>query len=141
MRQAIPTVIVAALTFSSAHAANPIPVPRPANMPYEDMTVIIGRTASGLHAAFDGNYTFTYIPADVTAMLFPVPSDAQGIGVDSPWVWRWSTDLYPTVLPEEPNLPMIAWDGPWEPFRGLADWRLQLAVLLVVTAGAYWWLR
>jgi len=34
----------------------------------------------------------------------------------------------------------IAWKGRWEPFRGLADWRLQLAVLLIVTALAYGWL-
>jgi SSS family solute:Na+ symporter len=34
----------------------------------------------------------------------------------------------------------IEWGGRWEPFRGLADWRLHLVVLLAVTAGAYAWL-
>jgi solute:Na+ symporter, SSS family len=33
----------------------------------------------------------------------------------------------------------IDWNAPREPFRGLADWRLQFAVLMAVTAGAYWW--
>ena len=34
----------------------------------------------------------------------------------------------------------IAWGGRWEPFRGLADWRLHLVVLLAATAAAYAWL-
>ena len=34
----------------------------------------------------------------------------------------------------------INWGGKAEPFQGLADWRLQLAVLGMGTVLAYWWL-
>ena len=34
----------------------------------------------------------------------------------------------------------IDWGGRIEPFAGLSDWRLQLAVLSVVTVAAYWWI-
>jgi SSS family solute:Na+ symporter len=34
----------------------------------------------------------------------------------------------------------IDWSGPIEPFAGLSDWRLHLAVLSVVTVAAYWWI-
>jgi solute:Na+ symporter, SSS family len=32
------------------------------------------------------------------------------------------------------------WSAPWEPFRGIEDWRLQLGVLSLATLGAYAWL-
>ncbi len=32
------------------------------------------------------------------------------------------------------------WKAPWEPFRGLQDWRLQWSVLALLTVGAYSWL-
>ena len=32
------------------------------------------------------------------------------------------------------------WSGPIEPFAGLSDWRLHLAILSVVTVAAYWWI-
>jgi SSS family solute:Na+ symporter len=34
----------------------------------------------------------------------------------------------------------IQWGGRWEPFRGVSDWRLHLAVLLAITVAIYWWL-
>jgi SSS family solute:Na+ symporter len=34
----------------------------------------------------------------------------------------------------------IQWGKKWEPFQGLADWRLHLALLSVITIAAYWWL-
>jgi solute:Na+ symporter, SSS family len=33
------------------------------------------------------------------------------------------------------------WKAKWEPFEGWKDWRLQLAVLSLVTIGIYWWMR
>jgi SSS family solute:Na+ symporter len=33
----------------------------------------------------------------------------------------------------------INWGGPTEPFAGLSDWRLHLAILSIVTVAAYWW--
>jgi SSS family solute:Na+ symporter len=34
----------------------------------------------------------------------------------------------------------IDWGGKPEPFRGITDWRLHLAVLSVVTVVLYWWM-
>ena len=34
----------------------------------------------------------------------------------------------------------INWHSPMEPFHGIRDWRLQLAVLTLVTIGLYAWL-
>jgi hypothetical protein len=34
----------------------------------------------------------------------------------------------------------IDWKGQAERFQGIFDWRLQLAVLTVITALLYWWL-
>jgi SSS family solute:Na+ symporter len=34
----------------------------------------------------------------------------------------------------------IGWDRKMEPFGGLSDWRLHLAVLAVITVLAYWWM-
>jgi SSS family solute:Na+ symporter len=32
------------------------------------------------------------------------------------------------------------WGAKWEPFQGLADWRLHLAILSLMTLAAYWWM-
>ena len=69
------------------------------------------------------------------------------------YTWRgaWGTVLITLVLflvsaftkrtdPDKLARTTITWSGRWEPFRGLVDWRLQLAVLLAVTALAYGWL-
>ena len=96
--------------------ANPIPWPPPATMPLEDMYVEIQAGGDGLHAVFTGDFTFTYIPEDVNSMLFPVPPDANNIGVwqdDVELAWAWSSQLYPTILEEIPNIPMIEWQGPF----------------------------
>jgi SSS family solute:Na+ symporter len=71
----------------------------------------------------------------------------------SNFTWRgaWGTTLLTVVLflvsaftkktdPEKLARTTIEWGGRWEPFRGLVDWRLHLAVLLAVTALAYGWL-
>jgi SSS family solute:Na+ symporter len=70
------------------------------------------------------------------------------------YTWRgfWGTVAITAVLflvstftaktdPDRLARTTIQWGGRREPFRGLADWRLQLAVLLSMTAAAYWWLR
>jgi len=96
--------------------ANPIPVPPPASMPLEQMYVEINREGGGLGAVFNGDFTFTYIPLDVTSMLFPVPPDAEGIAAEQDGVelnWDWSGQEYPTILPEMPWIPMIEWAGPF----------------------------
>lgn len=115
------TCIAIALLLSAPAWANPIPWPPPASMPLEDMTVEIVQVGTKLHARFEGDFTFDYIPADVTAMLFPVPPDSSNIVVTQdgvPLEWTWSDELYPTVLPEFPTIPMIRWSGPF-PERGV----------------------
>jgi hypothetical protein len=112
-------MIIAAMMFAAWQAqtfANPIPVPIPASMPLEDMTIDIERSGGKLHASFVGDYTFTYIPETVTSMKFPVPPDAENIYVwqgDAASTWTWSTDVYPTIVPEIPTIPMIEWGGPF----------------------------
>ncbi len=96
--------------------ANPIPIPPPAMMPLEDMYMEITPVGDGLHAVFTGDFTFTYIPMDVLSMLFPVPPDADNIrtwqdGIEIPW--NWSSELYWTILPELPTIPMLEWLGPF----------------------------
>jgi SSS family solute:Na+ symporter len=34
----------------------------------------------------------------------------------------------------------IDWKAKWAPFEGWKDWRLQLAVLSLITIGIYWWM-
>jgi hypothetical protein len=85
-------------------------------MPLEDMHVQILPHGDGLRATFTGDFTFTYIPEDVTSMLFPVPPDACNIGAWQDGMelsWSWSNEEYPTILPEIPTIPMIEWQGPF----------------------------
>lgn len=109
-------ITVLTMAVSLTALSNPIPIPRPASMPLEDMDIQIQAAGSSFHAYFSGDFTFDYIPDDVTSMLFPVPPDAAGIGVwqdDVELFWDWSSDTYPTILPEIPEIPMIEWQGPF----------------------------
>jgi hypothetical protein len=108
--------ILAGLVLAIPCEANPIPVPPPASMPLEDMHIQIQAVDGQLHATFTGEFTFNYIPEDVQSMLFPLPPDADNIGVwqdGSPLAWAWTAELYPTILPEIPTIPMIGWPGPF----------------------------
>lgn len=117
--------------------ANPIPVPRPASMPLEDMYSYLDETDLGeLSETFIGNYYFSYIPEDVDQMKYPLPPESNDISVAmgklpedwdftddifpflhemqvpmDPMKWFYIRELYPTVLPEWPGIPMIAWNG------------------------------
>ncbi|MHC4693266.1 MAG: FG-GAP repeat domain-containing protein, partial [Planctomycetota bacterium] len=96
--------------------ANPIPWPPPASMPLEEMYVEIQPHADRLHAVFTGDFTFTNIPNDVNSMMFPVPPGANNISAWQDGVelgWTWSSEEYPTILPEMPTIPMIEWQGPF----------------------------
>jgi SSS family solute:Na+ symporter len=42
--------------------------------------------------------------------------------------------------PAKLELTTLQWGGKLEPFQGLTDWRLHLAVLGLITVLAYWWL-
>ncbi len=42
--------------------------------------------------------------------------------------------------PAKLEMTTINWGGKLEPFQGLSDWPLQLAILGVITVLAYWWL-
>jgi hypothetical protein len=112
-------VILAAISAAAIIAsANPIPVPPLASMPLEEIYVQIQPDGNSLHAVFTGDFTFVYIPKDVNLMLFPVPPDANNIRVradSNELPWTWSSEEYPTILPEMPNLPMIEWQGPFHP--------------------------
>jgi len=114
--RSITLALVTAFLTAAFASANPIPIPPPACMPLENMHIDIEPCEDGLRAVFSGEFTFTYIPDDVTWMLFPVPPDAENIHVyqdDAELEWTWSSEEYPTILPEMPTIPMIEWAGPF----------------------------
>jgi hypothetical protein len=109
--------------FAGVSFANPIPLPVPASMPLEEMTITVGLDK---HVTFTGDFTFDYIPGGVcgalpcvavTEMQFPLPPvNASSVAVFQdgiPLPWAMSADTYPTVLPEYPSLAMIEWAGPF----------------------------
>ncbi|MBL8701517.1 MAG: hypothetical protein JNK67_24270 [Alphaproteobacteria bacterium] len=102
------------LLLSHSATANPIPLPVPASMPLEEMTISIG---TDRHVEFTGNFTFNFIPETVASMLFPLPpANATAVQVrrdGTPLAWSTSPSTYPTVLPEFPALPMFEWAGPF----------------------------
>jgi len=130
--------------------ANPIPWPLPAKMPLEDMYSVLEETRPGrLRETFLGNYYFSYIPEDLSMMKYPVPPRSRGISVAmgklpgdweyspdafpflhemqlemDPLVWSYIRELYPTVLPQWPGIPMIAWRGPF-PGKALLSVKYQ----------------
>ncbi|MGA1825970.1 MAG: hypothetical protein ACMUIP_15040 [bacterium] len=144
-------VCVAIIIITAALVnANPIPYPLPANMPLEDMYSVIEETdRGGLKETFFGDYYFSYIPTDVYLMKYPVPPKSEDISVAMgrlPEDWWFSADifpfihqirvhmdpmkwydireLYPTVLPEWPGIPMVAWNGPF-PQKALLSVKYQ----------------
>jgi len=130
---------LAVLVISTSVTANPIPYPVPASMPLEDMYSYLTETdEGGFEGRFSGNYYFTFIPDAVAQMKYPLPpasieaSVAMGqlpeswifseaaipyihelSIVSEPLPWFYIDETYPTVLPLWPELPMIAWYGPF----------------------------
>lgn len=98
----------------TALRANPIPLPVPASMPLEEMKITIGEDRQ---VKFTGDFTFDFIPTDVTKMQFPLPPQNPDIVEvfqnSMPLPWELSSDTYPTVLPEYPFLSMFEWSGPF----------------------------
>ena len=133
-------VCLAIVLISGVAAANPIPSPLPANMPLEDMYSTLDEIdVGGLRETFRGDYYFSYIPDDPAMMMkYPVPPQTDAISVavgklpddwqftpsifpyihemqlpKDPVPWNWIFETYPTVVPEWPGIPMIAWNGPF----------------------------
>lgn len=77
-----------------------------------------------LHQTLTYNYTYRGLWGTliITAVLFGV---------------SYSTRPSP---PEKLERTTVRWSDLAEPFRGLTDWRLHLAVLAAVTVGLYYWL-
>jgi hypothetical protein len=102
------------VVIPTALRANPIPIPQPASMPLEEMRITIG---ADRRVDFTGDFTFDFIPTDVTKMLFPLPpenpSNVEVFQDSVPLSWNPVPDTYPTVLPEYPTLPMFEWLGPF----------------------------
>lgn len=117
MRNPIIMISLAVILIATTETqADPIPWPPPASMPLAEMQVDIQRSADGLHAVFTGEFTFDCIPSDALSMLFPLPPDADNTHVrkdDVEMEWSRSSELYPTILPETPTIPMIEWTGPF----------------------------
>jgi hypothetical protein len=88
--------------FAGVSFANPIPLPVPASMPLEEMTITVGLDK---HVTFTGDFTFDYIPGGVcgalpcvavTEMQFPLPPvNASSVAVFQdgiPLPWAMSAD-------------------------------------------------
>jgi SSS family solute:Na+ symporter len=77
-----------------------------------------------LHYPITQNYTYRgfWGTAIVTLVLFVVSAFTR------------KTD------PAKLELTTIHWGRKLDPFQGLTDWRLHLAVLGIITVCAYWWL-
>ncbi len=110
-------VIVLSSTLAmipTALRANPIPIPIPASMPLEEMNITIGEDRQ---VNFSGDFTFDFIPTDVTKMQFPLPpqnpSNVEVFQNSVSLPWNFSSESYPTILPEYPTLPMFEWMGPF----------------------------
>lgn len=106
-------LIAVVLTLVAASVAgNPIPVPS-LLMPEEFIDADIGGSPDALRAIVDGCYPFTNLGHQSVKMLYPVAPASTNIGVwmdGSPVNWWWSTEAYPTILPEWPLLPMTEWN-------------------------------
>jgi hypothetical protein len=90
--------------------ANVIPVPPGAHLDWEFLRFDVDRSG---RVQFQGELYFDSIDETVTDMRFPLPPvNAGSIQVRTdgvPQPWRYSTELYPTVLPEYPWLRMFEW--------------------------------
>ena len=132
-------VVIAIVAISGVVSANPIPWPLPASMPLEDMYSTLDEIdVGGLSENFVGDYYFSYIPSDLELMKYPLPPESDGVAVSmgklpEDWQfdpsllyivhemrpdmdlvpWNHIGELYPTVVPEWPGIPMIAWGQPF----------------------------
>jgi|GEM_PF-5744919 len=102
--------------------ANPIILPDGAYID-EDLRITIQPSDSNLAATVISEFDLYPHNFFVSSILFPLPHGSRNITVyevtdsnEIPVAWQWNTDpmyYYPTILPEEPNLPLIQWFGPW----------------------------
>jgi SSS family solute:Na+ symporter len=77
-----------------------------------------------LHTTFTENYTYRGVlgTAIITGVLFLVSAFTR------------------KTSPEKLVGTTIDWNRKWEPFRGISDWRLHLALLTGITILAYWFM-
>jgi SSS family solute:Na+ symporter len=77
-----------------------------------------------LHTTFTENYTYRGVlgTAIITGVLFLVSAFTRKTSLEK---------LAGTT---------IDWNREWEPFRGISDWRLHLAILSGITILAYWFM-
>lgn len=98
------------------------PIPPDVDMPLVQIDIEINRGNKVLHAFYSGEFTFDYIASRVEKMQFPIPPDANNIGIwmnDMQLEWQLSNELFPTSLPEMPEMPLIEWYGPFPESGGL----------------------
>jgi hypothetical protein len=113
---------VLGLTVAFCASANPIILPSGAYID-EDLHIQITSNGAGLQATVTSEFALVPQNDIVTSILFPIPRDSRNVAVflvtgttETPITWQWNTDPwnnYTTIVPEEPNLPIIEWFGPW----------------------------
>jgi len=130
-----------AIGIGAYGGANPIPPPSDTSMPLEDMYAELNEIdgGTGLEESFNGYYYFDRIDESVHLIKFPVPPETRGFEVAmgklppewkfvesafpylheqhpahwEPCPWTVLRELYPTVLPEWPLIPVHGWYPPW----------------------------
>ncbi|NQT21138.1 MAG: hypothetical protein HQ592_15630 [Planctomycetes bacterium] len=133
-------VVLAAWSARANPIPVPLPASMPLEDMYSELLEIDGDT--GLRDHFQGDYYFSYIPKDLYMMKYPVPPNPDGSHIEdlrvsfgklpddwtftpgslpalhmllppvSPQPWYYIRELYPTVVPGWPGIPMLAWHGP-----------------------------
>lgn len=98
------------------------PDPAGLEMPSVEINVEIKRGDKMPHAFYSGEFTFEHIPPSLKKMMVLVQPDANNIGIwmnDSQLEWQLSDELFPTSLPEIPEMPLIEWYGPFPESGGI----------------------
>jgi hypothetical protein len=112
---------VLSLTLAFCASANPIAMPNGSYI-NEDLHITIIPDGNSLQASVTSEFALYPKTYSVTSILFPVPRDTHDVSVyqvvgttETPVAWYWAGPWYnyTTIVPEEPNVPMIEWDGTW----------------------------
>ena len=120
-------------TLSPLVLCNPLPMP--ADL-YEDIYVDFREEGGKVYADFSAlYYTYTPIPEETFEILYPILDGATSISVQGEinsehgdefvdMNWEWSNRTYPTILPELPSIPIMAWKRPFPVFEygGVFRW-------------------
>jgi hypothetical protein len=121
LRNTILAAVFVIIGLQVALSANPIAMPNGSYID-EDLHIAIAPDGNSLEATVTSEFALYPRNYPVTTILFPVPRDTRNVNVflvegsvETLVAWQWSALPlnYTTIVTEEPNLPIIQWDGYW----------------------------